>query len=332
MIAAWQRRPAFTLAVAAGTWAQDWQEVRTLGTARSEMRAVEIAGKFYVCGGFGGERVLEVYDPAENSWATLRPAPRMLDHHMMAAYKGRLFVLKYARIYVYDPGSDTWDSSRTGSIYREDGVAVALGDYIYVIGGGAVRTLQRYSPDSNSWADLPAMQTARGHVSAVAFQGKIWVLAGRNPAGAHRSVEIYDPASGWSAGPPMQRMRSGFAAEVVNGKILVAGGEVPGNPWTVERSTEMYDPATGDWTFLADTPIPLHGVASVSHQGRFYLLAGSQQAAAAVNSNRAFYLQVPGSAAIRIAPRTDLRVPTAAGFFWKGARRELSGRRIPEPR
>jgi N-acetylneuraminic acid mutarotase len=200
-----------------------------------------------------------------------------------------------------------------------------------------VRKLQRFSPDSNSWTDLPLMQTARGHVSAVVFQNKIWVLAGRNPTGAFRTAEIYDPAANsWASGPSMQRVRSGFAAEVVNGKIVVTGGEVPGNPWTVERSTEVYDPATGNWTFLPDSPIPLHGVASGSWQNRFYLFAGSQQAAAAVNTNRAFYLPIAGTPTRPRKPGAP-RAGAASGQFdagildGRGGRFTLLGRVLPAP-
>jgi N-acetylneuraminic acid mutarotase len=55
----------------------------------------------------------------------------------------------------------------------------------------------------------------------------------------------------WQAEPPMGTGRDQFAGGVINGKIYVFGGN--GNPDATNlKSTEVYDPATGLWTQLAD--------------------------------------------------------------------------------
>ena len=55
----------------------------------------------------------------------------------------------------------------------------------------------------------------------------------------------------WKAEPPMFTGRDQFTGGVINGKIYVFGGN--GNPDQVNlASTEVYDPATSQWTQLAD--------------------------------------------------------------------------------
>ncbi len=274
-----------------------------MNVSRSEMRAVVIDDKFYVVGGFSttGQQLSsgEVYDPVADTWTPIAPAPRGLDHHMMAAYNGKLYVLKYADIYVYDPAANSWSSQPDNSgMTRGDGTAVTLGPFIYVIGGGPL-PIQRWQPDTDVWETLAPLQTSRGHVHAVVLDGKIWVLAGRSGNSAFRTVEIYDPATNtFSPGPAMDSVRSGHAAEVVNGKIVVAGGEVPG-PNRLARTAEVFDPATEQWSFLPDPTVTVHGVASASWNGRFYLLGGATVAYSATNTTRSFYLEIPGPVSIR---------------------------------
>jgi N-acetylneuraminic acid mutarotase len=270
-----------------------------MAASRSETRAVVLGGKFYVAGGFNtsGQQLnsLESYDPAGNTWTTLAPAPRGLDHHMMAAHGGKLYVLKYADIHVYDTAANAWSSRPDSSgMARDDGTAVTLGDYIYLLGGGPL-PIQRYRPATNQWETRASLQTQRGHTNAVVLEGRIWVLGGRNGSGALRSVEIYDPVTNQvTAGPPMDSVRSGHAAETVNGRIVVAGGEVP-NPTRLARTAEVYDPGTGTWSFLPDPVLPVHGVASASWNGRIYLLGGATVPYSPINTNRSFYLQIPGA-------------------------------------
>jgi N-acetylneuraminic acid mutarotase len=288
------------------SWGQSpsWQEAAPMNTARSEMRAVVIQDKFYVLAGYNaaGQQLnsLEVYDPAANTWSTLAPAPRGMDHHMMAAHGGRLYALKYDSIYVYDPSSNSWSARPDSSGQtRGDGTAVTVGDHIYVLGGGPL-PIQRYHPPTRRWETRASLQTSRGHVNAVAMNGKIWVLGGRSGSAAFRTVEIYDPATNQvSPGPSMDSVRSGHAAEALGGKIVVAGGEAPGSPWRLTPSVEIYDTATGQWSLLPAPPLGLHGVASAVWNGRFYLLGGATVAASSINTNRVFYLQIGPASGLR---------------------------------
>jgi N-acetylneuraminic acid mutarotase len=329
-------------AVALPALAQTWHEAAPMNAARSETRAAVIGNKFYVVGGFNGEgqqlSSLESYDPTTGAWTLLASAPRGMDHQMVAAHGGRLYVFKYADILVYDTLTNAWSSHPDSSgMSRADGTAVTVGDHIYVIGGGPL-PIQRYHPVTRQWETRASLQTSRGHVHAVLHRGKIWILGGRNGGTTFRTVEIYDPATDQIApGPSMDSARSGHAAEAVNGNIVVVGGELLGSPARLSHSSELYDSAAGAWRSFPNPPLGLHGVASAVWNGRLYLLGGATVAASAINTNRVFYVDVPLATQLRAVPKPlsrphgpGLRLveTTVAGFRGNGFF-SLDGRMIP---
>src|SRR2546430_5919994 len=72
--------------------------------------------------------------------------------------------------------------------------------------------------------------TARDHLAAVAFQGRLWALGGRESflGKQYATVEIYDPATnGWSTGTPLPTARGGLAAVALPHRVFALGGEAP---------------------------------------------------------------------------------------------------------
>ena len=65
-------------------------------SARSETAAVVINGLIYVPGGYGNERALEVYDPAQDSWRALAQMPEGRHHLMTTAHNGKVYVFGVA--------------------------------------------------------------------------------------------------------------------------------------------------------------------------------------------------------------------------------------------
>ena len=53
----------------------------------------EVGGKIYLVGGFGGERELEVYDPASDRWSRGASIPRPLHHAAAVGLKDKLYVV-----------------------------------------------------------------------------------------------------------------------------------------------------------------------------------------------------------------------------------------------
>lgn len=293
MLAACARPSATIVAPPQGPWRLAAQ----MPTARSEMPAVEIEGVIYVPGGFGGERVLEAYDPASDTWAELARLPEGRHHLMATGFQGRLYLFGGGTglsfnpkdsAWVYDPADDSWSDLPVMPEPRFAGAAVSLKNAVYIIGGtgGSGATLV-FHVDENRWSQLPAPETTREHTAAVAFLGEIWSLAGRwQGVGELARVEILNPQSGeWRSASPLSVPRGGFAAAVVQGLIIVAGGEVIMTRQAV-ASVEIFDPAIGTWAAGPNLPYAVHGLGAAAWQGSFYLMGGSDRAGAIENVGR----------------------------------------------
>ena len=71
-----------------------------------------IGGKFYVVGGFNGSQPvadLDVYDPATDTWTTRAPIPTA-GGAIGTALQGKLYVMAGSKAYVYNPGTNKWNS------------------------------------------------------------------------------------------------------------------------------------------------------------------------------------------------------------------------------
>jgi N-acetylneuraminic acid mutarotase len=133
-----------------------WETRMAMPTARNHAAAGVVAGKIYVIGGRlasafasagSNSDVVEVYDPAENTWgaAGLRmPTARsamgfatfgnriliaggeIVDRHMFAAIRA---------VEAYDPATNQWTELPILPAARQGVSAAAVGDRLYVIGG-----------------------------------------------------------------------------------------------------------------------------------------------------------------------------------------------------
>ena len=100
------------------------------------------------------------------------------------------------------------------------------------------------------------LTTARsGHTATLLPNGEVLVAGGD---GGYASAELYDPATGgWKETAPMNTPRFGATATLLpNGQVLVAGGNDIFNGIDEVSSAELYDPATGYWSFTASMVTP----------------------------------------------------------------------------
>src|SRR4051812_33492128 len=89
-----------------------------------------------------------------------------------------------ALLHRYDPATNTWTTLRAGPAAHFQPAVAATGDKLYVVGGNnnAGVTTDRvdvYDPASNSWATRANMPTARVGAGATVAQGKLFVMGGR---------------------------------------------------------------------------------------------------------------------------------------------------------
>jgi N-acetylneuraminic acid mutarotase len=145
-----------------------WTRKEDMPTARCTHSAGVVDGKIYVIGGmvggptpWTGLSVVEVYDPATDTWTRKADMPTRRLCHSVSAVDGK----------------------------------------IYSMGGGksnsdAVATLEEYDPVTDTWTRKADMPTARWGLSSSVVDGKIYAVGGALVSNvAVSKVEEYDPAS-----------------------------------------------------------------------------------------------------------------------------------------
>jgi N-acetylneuraminic acid mutarotase len=195
---------------------------------------------------------LQIYDPMTGAWdTTRRAAPTPRNRAAADAIGGKLYVVggmqgcapctALSTLEIYDPATDTWDTTAPGLPTARTGpAATAIDGKLYVIGGadfgvpaaGPQRnlffaTLEVYDPATRSWDTTRApMPTARREPAAAVLDGRLYVMGGTIAAGGvTAAVEVYDPCTNtWSAASSLPAPRSSAVAGVVGRTIHLLGG------------------------------------------------------------------------------------------------------------
>lgn len=278
----------------------EWQSLTPMSIPRSEMSATLVDGKVYVPGGLGGLRIFQAYDIATDHWETLGPLPDGRHHLMTVSHKGKVYVFGGGdenwrptdSAWVYDVNTNRWRLLTTMPEPRYAGAAVALGDFIFVVGGaGPTGKTMRYNPKKDTWKMLESTYQRREHLAAVVIEEKIMVIAGRyRGVGELKSTEIYNVENNqWQKGPVLNIARGGHAAVVHQGKIIVLGGEIiMGKYKKTLADSERLDKLSGHWRKSLNLPLALHGMPVFSTNESIYILGGSEQAGSTVNRGQVF--------------------------------------------
>src|SRR5215471_10468358 len=161
-----------------------WIISTPMPSSRTEVAVAEVGGKIYVVGGFGGERELEIYDPAADRWSRGASIPRALHHAAAVGLKDKLYVVggfvegwtPTDEVHEYDPASDRWRRLPALPTPRGALAAAVLGGKIHAVGGIGWRgrntpAHEVYDPAANRWTALAYVPTARDHLAAAAIDG-----------------------------------------------------------------------------------------------------------------------------------------------------------------
>jgi len=273
-----------------------WSAGATMPAPQSEFAMATAGPVSCAAGGLGGLRDVKCYDVDADAWTNLPPIPAGRDHGAAIVLDGDLVVTGGYRSgeeesppvngWRYRPSESRWEPMAQAPYVVASGVAVQGGfAYFGDVGGQlqqvnlrtlATRTIERHG------------LTGRDHSQVVAFQGEIWMIAGRDATLQHNAtVSIYDPAAdAWRPGPPLRFSRAGFAAAADDRMILVAGGERLANPRSVVGDLEGIAAGEGAWQPISRLPAPVHGFGGAIRGNAFYTIGGSRSPGIARNEGQ----------------------------------------------
>lgn len=229
-------------------WADTWTPRSAPRAPRTYAATGVIERKLYVAGGClnadcrtGTTNLLQVYDPDSDRWRTLAPMPTARNYAAAAVVDGKLYVTggqgacqpcNYVRsTEVYDPITNTWDTSRTPIVYPQgETVGVALDRKVYVIGGWNgtyTGTVQVYDVDSDTWGLAQSLPTPRANIGAAVLDGLIYTFGGVTRMGVSSRVEAFNPLTGtWTVEGSLPTPRGRAVAAVLGGRLHVVAGTV----------------------------------------------------------------------------------------------------------
>jgi len=197
--------------------------------------------------------------------------------------------------------------SYTGSLNtaRTEHTATLLQNGKVLVAGGngsdgnhiplSLNSAEVYDPATEMWSNTGNLNIGRVAPIATLLQnGKVLVAGGYNFVAFQgpidlSSAELYDPATGtWSYTGSLNTARRGPTATLLqNGKVLVAGGYnfVPFQGSVTFNSAELYDPATGTWSYTGSLNTPL-GVqtATLLSNGKVLAISGSADTVTSQNA------------------------------------------------
>jgi N-acetylneuraminic acid mutarotase len=299
----------FSLTFVRGAAAQvggSWQTLAPMLTARQELATAALNGKIYAIGGYNSAgmptSIVEVYDPATDTWSSAHPIPIALHHNSAAVAAGKLYSFggPSTQAFVYDELNDSWSAVASMLFFHALTPAVGVfNDKIYVAGGangGGGNSMQNqvevYDPAANTWTALQPMQTGRNHCGGAFIDGEFYVVGGRRRVHALDANEVYDPQTNtWERQAPLPTARGGIGVAAVNGELFVFGGETlfPNGGGEVHDEVEVFNPVTNTWRSLLPMPIPRHGIwASVIGNNIFLPGGGPVSGIGPTNVNTVF--------------------------------------------
>ncbi len=153
-----------------------------------------------------------------------------------------------------------------------------LGGKIYVATGMVGETgkpldfFERFDPERNEWASLPATPKAFSAAAGATFDGRFWVIGGNSPEANGKQVYSYGVQQGrWRSEAPLPVPRTNLAAVTFRGKLYAIGGLDPLNP---TRTVFVYDSAQRRWRKGTPLPVALQAHSAVVFRDEIWVIGG----------------------------------------------------------
>lgn len=229
-----------------------WIEMPRMPIPTAEMGVIECAGKVHVIGGYARQNVNssfhQVYEPENETWSLKAQIP-FATNHLSLAVVGK-------RIYSF------------GGFIEQNRCPHSK---CYV-----------YDPDADAWETLPNLIRPRGAISAVALDGVIHLIGGRDVRSLDwhevfdpktRKFEILEGMRGSTPTQPFAGQRCHMGVVVVDGRIHAIGGRKDSYDFNSSLHS-VYDPNTDSWSFRRPLPTARSGLCTAYVSDRIVAFGG----------------------------------------------------------
>ena len=180
----------------------------------------------------------------------------------------------------YDPATDTWRRVSDMPTARHSLDCAAVDGYVYAIGGHVGNSRaenERYDPQTDTWESMASKPTAVSGPGVAAFGGMIYTFGGNHSSSMQSVIEAYDPTTDtWQSVGNMPEAGEPWDAAVLGDRIYLAGGGGFASEGAgASDHLWAYDPADGTWdTTLPKLNVARSGMALVAFESSLYAIGG----------------------------------------------------------
>jgi N-acetylneuraminic acid mutarotase len=210
-----------------------WTSGAASPITRAEAARGVVDGKMYVFGGYYNAKIqatprCDVYDPGTNTWKRIADMPVAMTHQGMVT-----------------DGTTIW----------------LIGGYVGDHPGPSSTMVWKYNTAKNTWTRGPDLPSPRGAGAAAMAGRKIYFFGGMNLSrtvdmGTHWVLDLDNQSAGWQRLADMPNPRNHLTGIAYGGKVYAIGGHWQQEAAAVTQDeVDRYDPATDEWTRVADTPV-----------------------------------------------------------------------------
>lgn len=203
----------------------------------------------------------------------LMPSPVKWNQHGADALGDKIYIMGGSTDklnYEYDPIKNRWEKKTDlpfADANRQSAGIRASDGKVYFIGGmmsgiAKYNDVYEYDPVGNTYTQKEDMPTVREDFGTAVLDGKIYCFGGIS-AERTKALEIYDIATNsWTTGADLPEYKQlGDFGCACNGKVYAIGAsdQVYVGPGVQQvlpvKTCYSYDPATDEWTRIADIPV-----------------------------------------------------------------------------
>lgn len=293
----------------------NWQRKADLLIPVQEIYPTVFQGEIYVAGGLSSElpkqqrqmtAAVQIYNAKSNTWRYGPALPEGRHHGQLVAVKEQLFLFggfvannggnwsASADVLKLDLQQQRWLKVASLPQPLSETVSWVLEDKVHLLSGRSPATEANaqwqdqadvaihwiFDPDTLTTTTAPAVPQAKNSAAAVVYEGKGYLLGGRQvQAGNTADVHSFDAKNQqWLVLASMPEAQAGLAAAVLNGRLWALGGEFFQQGGGVFSKVWAYSFTGQRWQQLGEMPTPRHGLGAVVMDNSIYLIGGATEA------------------------------------------------------